>query len=818
MKIKASKILVVSFIFSLILAAPNANASSFNDVPYTHPQSDAISFLESSDIVQGYEDNTFKPDNLINRVEFLKIVLEGTGVPLDSDKLTGFTDVDASQWYIPYIRKAKEEGWVQGYPDNTFRPLNPINKVEALKILGEVQQWDMLALGEVPAAAYKDTYRYSWYSPYVHFAKDKGLLFEETDYLEPGKEISRAYMAEVVYRSIVEQVILYKPYQTAEDKIQDVQEVDTPSDFDTISATFFDDIVLDNAIPNTFYLDEVYVIEGEITNGHNYDTIFAFLAEDNPNADIQTHLIGTVEGNNFEIPMVFRQPGTYQLGIIPGVYGESNVVEITVLDGIPPEGDLTNSSKPDGLAIRFKNDTTTVNWDGNTNDVYRVYFYQDSTVHSYLVRDIQYLNVFYKDFKNFEEGEVSWRVYGAKASSLSPLELESKWAQSIDEEFDAVTHDFKLTLDDSISYSTIPELLSSNKTIDVSGSTQENIFAEGAVIKPDGLTDTFTINTNATLSEYYGNDVIPAGSTFNFSYNPASNGTYILEVNNQGGSAVLNVPVYIGDIIPLIPDFFDLQDPFEEVHEINLDDKRNELLSYINTERAVHGLSSVSMQSNLNQLAQNYAIDMVNGFFFSHIDTEGGNPDTRRIDMGITTDVGENLAHAPSVYFAHQALMRSAIHRENILNSEWDTVGLGIELDGYGDMIVVEEFSHNFWTSIDLQMFENTLLDKVNNERNTTLTVNSTLLEVARNWSQDMIDQNFFSFVSPSGINLIEVVQNNGVTDEGRAYILKEGTLNSLFEKLIEDSDISLTKWRQAGIGIKQDQWSNLYVTVLYTE
>lgn len=818
MKKKTCKILAFCLSFSLLIAVPVANASTFSDVPYTHPYSDAISFLQSNNIVEGYADNTFRPDNLINRVEFLKIVLEGTKVPLDSNISTGFTDIDENQWYMPYLRKAKEEGWIQGYPDNTFRPLNPINKVEAIKILGEVQQWDMLVLAEVPEAPYKDTYRFSWYSPYVYFAKEHDLLTEEKDYLEPGKEITRAYMAEIVYQSIVQQVILYKPFQTVEEKIQDIKTVETPDTFDMISPTYFDGVVLDSAIPNTFYLNEVYVVEGEITGTRNFDSIFAFFAEKNGATNVFTHMLGTLNGDRFEIPLVFRKAGTYQFGIIPGTAGESNVVDITVLDGIPPEGATSNQNNPTNLNIKFQNDTTTVTWDDNGNDVFRVYFYQDSTVHSYLVRDKDFLDVFYKDFKNFDEGETKWRVYGAKVSSVSPLELDSKWSASSDFTFNSVTHNFRLSLDDSITYSTIPELLPSNKLIEVSGSTQENIFNTGAVITPNGLTDTFKINTNSVLLDYYGNEVIPAGSVFNFSYDPQTIGVYILEINNQGGSAVLNIPVYIGNIVPLIPDFFDLQDPFEETYTLDLNSKRDELLNYINVERALHGLSSVSLRADLNILAQNYAIDMVDRYFFSHIDPDGGNPDTRRKELGIKTNVGENLAHAPSVYFAHQALMRSAIHRENILDPNWDNIGIGIELDGTGDMMLVEEFSHHIWNNTDIQNFENQLLDKINNERDNSLIVNSTLADIARQWSLNMIDQNFFSFVSPSGINLIEEVQNSGITNEGRAYILKEGTLDSLFKKLIEDSDILLGKWRKVGIGMAQNQWSSLYVTVLYTE
>ena len=79
-------------------------ASTFTDVPYDHPYSTAISYLQSYNIVEGYEDNTYRPENLINRVEFLKIVLEGTNVQLDVSTSTGFSDIDESQWYGPYVK------------------------------------------------------------------------------------------------------------------------------------------------------------------------------------------------------------------------------------------------------------------------------------------------------------------------------------------------------------------------------------------------------------------------------------------------------------------------------------------------------------------------------------------------------------------------------------------------------------------------------------------------------------------------------------------------------------------------------------------
>jgi hypothetical protein len=46
-------------------------------------------------------------------------------------------------------------------------------------------------------------------------------------------------------------------------------------------------------------------------------------------------------------------------------------------------------------------------------------------------------------------------------------------------------------------------------------------------------------------------------------------GVYILEVNNAGGEAILNIPIYVGDIYPLLPDFVDLAPAAPDLQALN---------------------------------------------------------------------------------------------------------------------------------------------------------------------------------------------------------------------------------------------------------
>ena len=56
----------------LILSTVEA---AFNDVPSSHPNYEAINYVQAKKIVEGYGDGTFKPDTTINRAELTKIII-----------------------------------------------------------------------------------------------------------------------------------------------------------------------------------------------------------------------------------------------------------------------------------------------------------------------------------------------------------------------------------------------------------------------------------------------------------------------------------------------------------------------------------------------------------------------------------------------------------------------------------------------------------------------------------------------------------------------------------------------------------------------
>ncbi|WP_418790822.1 S-layer homology domain-containing protein [Phosphitispora sp. TUW77] len=113
----------------------------FRDVRGSYWAESSIRFLVEKGILQGYTDNSFKPENRITRAEFAVILCKALGIEPAEDG-PGFRDAaafsdTAGHWAGAYITAVKEAGLIQGYNDNTFGPDMPISRAETAVVLGK---------------------------------------------------------------------------------------------------------------------------------------------------------------------------------------------------------------------------------------------------------------------------------------------------------------------------------------------------------------------------------------------------------------------------------------------------------------------------------------------------------------------------------------------------------------------------------------------------------------------------------------------------------------------------------------------------------
>ena len=109
--------------------------NDYSDVDVAKWYNKAVSSMTNGEYVNGYPDGTFKANRTITRAEFVTILvrfLEG-----QRNGENPFSDV-SGHWAEDYIVTAVQAGWIDGYPDGTFKPNEPISRAEAMKIMNSV--------------------------------------------------------------------------------------------------------------------------------------------------------------------------------------------------------------------------------------------------------------------------------------------------------------------------------------------------------------------------------------------------------------------------------------------------------------------------------------------------------------------------------------------------------------------------------------------------------------------------------------------------------------------------------------------------------
>lgn len=184
--------LAVASMFSLLI--PLASARSYgtahldySDVNSRSNAAVSISLLTEEGIVQGNPDGTFRPQNTLNRAEFMEIVMNAQDDDLPAVTRDCFPDVASTVWYAEPVCHAKTLGYVRGnvvagVPASMwkFEPNRPVQYAEAVKVL--VKLFGLSANENANI----------WYEPFIARAETEGL---DIPGLRPGDRITRGEMA-----------------------------------------------------------------------------------------------------------------------------------------------------------------------------------------------------------------------------------------------------------------------------------------------------------------------------------------------------------------------------------------------------------------------------------------------------------------------------------------------------------------------------------------------------------------------------------------------------------------------------------------------
>lgn len=195
---------VFSAVIALALATSLVPASfaakvELTDIADTATYATAVKTLVALDVINGYGDGTFLPDNLITRAEATKVMVAALNGLEDAEGMKGstqFTDVTANhEWASGYINAGVQKGYINGMGDNKFAPDANVTYAQMVKMLVSAMNYEDYAtwLGGYP-------------NGYLQIARQEGITAgvsaNNNDY------VTRAQVAQLVYNALNTPIVI----------------------------------------------------------------------------------------------------------------------------------------------------------------------------------------------------------------------------------------------------------------------------------------------------------------------------------------------------------------------------------------------------------------------------------------------------------------------------------------------------------------------------------------------------------------------------------------------------------------------------------
>lgn len=180
-------------------------SNNFSDVNRTYWAVPFITALEQRDIVSGFPDGSFRPNQPVTRAEFAAQLQKAFARDRQATPIN-YGDVPEGFWGVDAIDSATRMGFMKGYPGNVFRPESPVSRAEVLVAL-------MTGLGlPLPQTAgdtleiYRDAADIPNYATLkVAGATQSELVvsYPNPSLLNPREPATRADVAAMIYQALV---------------------------------------------------------------------------------------------------------------------------------------------------------------------------------------------------------------------------------------------------------------------------------------------------------------------------------------------------------------------------------------------------------------------------------------------------------------------------------------------------------------------------------------------------------------------------------------------------------------------------------------
>lgn len=183
------------------------NKAVFGDVTKNHWAYNYIMNMYNKKIVNGYEDNTFKPEKLITRSEFVKIIV-GAFDLFDLKAEVKFDDVDSKAWYYRYVASGVKSGIITGYSDKLFGSNDGLSREDMAVIIYRVMKLKGIEFDNTTTKSFADDSSISDYAKEAVNALTSENIMNGmvNNMFEPKTKATRAMVSKVVSLILQEEV------------------------------------------------------------------------------------------------------------------------------------------------------------------------------------------------------------------------------------------------------------------------------------------------------------------------------------------------------------------------------------------------------------------------------------------------------------------------------------------------------------------------------------------------------------------------------------------------------------------------------------
>jgi hypothetical protein len=169
----------------------------FRDIAASHWAFDEIRTLAEDELIIGYEDSYFKPNEPITRAEVMADLAEYLNLDF-SNRSALFKDVSSDHWAVGAVNAMYKEGYIHG-SSGSFRPEDTLTRAQLAKILTNVFHLKQPA----KAQPFTDVPANHWAYQDIQALAASGITTGYPDgTFRPNDRVTRAQFAAFLYRAM----------------------------------------------------------------------------------------------------------------------------------------------------------------------------------------------------------------------------------------------------------------------------------------------------------------------------------------------------------------------------------------------------------------------------------------------------------------------------------------------------------------------------------------------------------------------------------------------------------------------------------------